>query len=103
MRIHRALAGALLAGGMLVASAVPAAASHVHVRALGNGQCVVLASDSGEADVQLPHTEEHAADRRHPLHVKVHLGQPGTRGGQEVVWVEGSPGDLEHCAGYVNG
>jgi hypothetical protein len=80
----------------------PAAADHTHVRQVGNGACVVLAEGSGEAGVQLPHQEDHAEDRRHPLHVKVHLGAAGTRGGDEVVWVKGSEGDLANCARYVN-
>jgi hypothetical protein len=89
--------------GLLSATVVaPAAADHTHVRQVGNGACVVLAEGSGEADVQLPHQEGYTADRRHPLHVKVHLGAAGTRGGDEVVWVKGSAGDLANCARYVN-
>jgi hypothetical protein len=30
--------------------------------------------------VQLPHAEDYAANRRHPLHVNVHLGRPGQVG-----------------------
>ncbi len=93
---------ALLATGMLLATASPAAATHTHVRQTGNGACVLLAAGSGEATVQLPHADEFSEDRRHPLHVKVHLGEAGTRGGEAVVWVLGSAGDLANCDGYVN-
>lgn len=58
----------------------PAAASHVHGKVLPNGDCVLLAPAGGEKDVQLPGTaDEYPASRRHPLHVKVHLGVPGTQ------------------------
>ncbi len=98
----RALRTVALAAILVVASAAPALASHTHVRMTGNGSCVVLAAHGGEHDVQLPHAEEFAENRRHPLHVNVHLGQAGTRQGEAVVWVQGSPGDLANCAGYVN-
>jgi hypothetical protein len=103
MRPRRALSLTLVTGALLATSALPASASHTHVRLLGNGQCVVLAADSGEAAVQLPHADEFAPDRRHPLHVNVHLGTAGMRQGEHVVWVQGSPGDLANCDGYVNG
>ncbi|MFA9431679.1 hypothetical protein [Egicoccus sp. AB-alg2] len=102
MRARRTAVLAAAAGAMVLGSALPAAADHAHVRQLGNGQCVVLAEGSGEASVQLPHYEELPENRRHPLHVKVHLGEPGTRQGEHVVWVKGSADDLANCAGYVN-
>lgn len=69
-----------LAALMVGASALPAAADHTHFRVLGNGQCVLLAPDGGEKDVQLPHAEAFPANRQHPLHVNVHLGMPGEVG-----------------------
>jgi hypothetical protein len=64
----------LTAAGGLVMSATPAAAAHVHFRVLGNGQCVLIAPDGGEKYVELPHA---GPGPRHPLHVNVHLGEPG--------------------------
>lgn len=92
---------AILAIAVLFGSALPASATHTHVRMTGNGACVVLAANGGEHDVQLPHASG-AENRRHPLHVKVHLGEPGERGGDTVVWVQGSDGDIANCDGYVN-
>lgn len=97
----RALGIGLVVLAMLV-SALPASASHTHVRMTGNGACVILAANGGEHDVQLPHADEFAENRRHPLHVNVHLGEPGSRRDQTVVWVQGSTGDLDNCSGYVN-
>jgi hypothetical protein len=102
MRNHRILAVALAAGATLTTTALPASASHSHVRLLGNGNCVVLAPEGGEVDVQLPHADGYAENRRHPLHVNVHLGAAGARGGEAVVWVRSSAGATENCAGYVN-
>lgn len=94
--------------GMLVAfawagMAGPASASHTHVLQLGNGQCVILAQWGNEKYVQLPHADEFDENRQHPLHVKVHLGEPGTRNGESVIFVKGSPGDIENCESYANG
>jgi hypothetical protein len=60
----------------LVATAPAAHADHVHFVVTGAG-CVLLAPDGGEKYVQLPHADEFAANRQHPLHVNVHLGRPG--------------------------
>jgi len=65
---------------LLGANAVPAQADHVHFRDLGGGQCVLLAPDGGEKYVQLPHADDFPANRQHPLHVNVHLGEPGAGG-----------------------
>lgn len=92
----------LLAAVVLIGSAMPASATHTHVRMTGNGACVVLAGGGGESAVQLPHADEFAENRRHPLHVNVHLGEPGTRKGESVVWVKGSDADRANCVGYVN-
>ena len=56
------------------------AADYVHFRVVGSGECVLLAPDGGEKDVELPNAEECASNRRHPLHVNVHLGRPGEVG-----------------------
>jgi hypothetical protein len=102
MRKHRTLAVVLATGAMLATSALPASANHTHVRLLGNGNCVVLAPEGGEIDVQLPHADGFTANRRHPLHVNVHLGPAGMRGGDDVVWVRYSDGATTNCVGYVN-
>lgn len=67
------------AAGVLVA-APPAHADHTHFRVLGSGACVLLAPNGGEKDVELPHADTFAENRRHPLHVNVHLGRPGEVG-----------------------
>lgn len=92
----------VIAAFLVLALAAPAMASHTHVRMTGNGSCVILAANGHEHDVQLPHADEFAPNRQHPLHVNVHLGKPGTRQGEMVVWVQGSAGDLANCDGYVN-
>lgn len=98
----KALRTSILATILVVGSAAPAMASHTHVRMTGNGSCVVLAAGGGEKSVQLPHADEFPENRQHPLHVKVHLGEPGIRQGETVIWVQGSAGDLANCNGYVN-
>jgi hypothetical protein len=70
---------------LLVANAMPAQADHVHFRVLGDGECVLLAPDGGEKYVQLPHADEFPENRQHPLHVNVHLGQPGAVSGDIYV------------------
>lgn len=97
----RRLATIAITAGVVVALAIPASASHTHVMQTGNGACVVLAANGGEKEVQLPYADG-AENRRHPLHVEVHLGEPGTRHGETVIWVADSSGDTENCSGYVN-
>jgi hypothetical protein len=84
--MKRLLGPAIGAGLLLALAATPALASHTHVKSLGNGQCVLLAHEAGEESVVLPLSVfEHnpnvdippTADRMHPLHVLVHLGQAG--------------------------
>jgi hypothetical protein len=104
LRTTRIATTALLSGVALVLTALPASADHAHVRAVGgDGRCVILAEGSGEGHVQLPGYDHLPENRRHPLHVKVHLGQPGMRDGEPVVWVKGSPEDAANCTSYVNG
>lgn len=91
-----------LATGLLVGLALPAAATHTHVRMTGNGDCVILAANGHEDEVVLPHSSD-PEGKRHPLHVNVHLGPAGERQGETVVWVLGSPAGNAACSsGYVN-
>jgi hypothetical protein len=83
---RRLLLIALLAVGGLLGGAAPAAADHTHFQMVGNGQCVLLAPDGGEKYVQLPHADQFPANRQHPLHVNVHLGQPGQVGAIYVAY-----------------
>lgn len=100
-----AIAGvAALTLGMLIPAV--AHAEHTHVRVIGNGQCVVIAEDSGEQSVTLPDVVfdnnpnvdiSPSSGRNHPLHVLVHQGKPGEVG---RIFVKG-PADP--CDGeYVN-
>lgn len=51
----------------------------MHGKVLSNGECALLAPNGGEKYVQLPGTEdEYTENRKHPLHVNVHLAVPGT-------------------------
>jgi hypothetical protein len=78
--LRRVLLIVPVAAASVVLPASPAAADHTHFRVVGTGACVLLAPDGREKDVQLPHAEGYAANRRHPLHVNVHLGRPGQVG-----------------------
>lgn len=78
-------AGATLA--VLALSAGPAAATHVHGKVLPNGDCVLLAPSGGENEVQLPGEDGYPDNRRHPLHVKVHLGVPGAEAQPGTIFV----------------
>jgi hypothetical protein len=71
---------ALIVGTVTMAGASPAVADHVHSMQLGNGACVLLAHEGGEGEVELPFATDAQieAHRAHPLHLLVHLGQPGT-------------------------
>jgi hypothetical protein len=84
--VKRLVGSAIGAGLLLALAATPALASHTHVMALGNGECVLLAANGGEEDVALPMAVfarnpnvdiAPAPDRLHPLHVLVHKGVPG--------------------------
>ena len=78
--IRRASVTALIVGTVTMAGAAPAFADHVHSKQLGNGACVLLAQQGGEGQVELPFATDAQVDahRAHPLHLLVHLGQPGT-------------------------
>jgi hypothetical protein len=84
--MKRLIRPAIGAGLLLALAAAPVLASHTHVMAIGNGECVILAANGGEDDVALPASVfDHnpnvditaAPDRLHPLHVLVHKGVPG--------------------------
>lgn len=110
---NRFVLGAGAALGVVVMWAGPASASHTHVRVLANGDCVVLAADGAESDIDLSGTGvfEHnpnvdvapAPGRNHPLHVLVHKGAAGD---VQRIEVQGSPGDPCHgpsaTGEYVN-
>lgn len=107
---RRLLMVAMTALLALTLMAGPAAATHAHGKILPNGDCALLAPDGGEQEVQLPGTEEYAENRRHPLHVYVHLGVPGTEAQPGTIFVAiGDDGSLtaaayELCGGeFVNG
>ena len=118
MSAKRMVATTALAALGIVAAAAPALADHTHVLILPNGKCAILAQNGNEKDLILPSVllannptadADDAAggidnlpmNRRHPLHVLVHLGVPGADG---HIAVMGSAADP--CAGtedYVNG
>lgn len=97
---------ATVAVAAVLLGAAPASADHVHFRVLGNGDCVLLAAKGGEQHVQLPGAGG-AENRRHPLHVKVHLGRPGDVGQVHVAYPASgvlTPEAVELCGGeFVNG
>ena len=104
------LIGPVLGAGVLLALGAPAAlASHHHVMAVGGGQCVVLAANGGEDEVELPQSVfdnnpnvdiTAAPDRLHPLHVLVHKGVPGDH---NAIAVAGTAEAAALCpAGIVN-
>jgi hypothetical protein len=106
MRGRLILAGPF-AVAVVLANAIPALADHTHFRIVGDGECVLLAVDGGEKDVQLPHADDFAANRQHPLHVNVHLGQPGEVGQVYVAYAADgvlTPEAEAFCGGtFVNG
>ena len=83
--IRRTAAAAIIAGTVSIAGAGTAVADHVHSKQVGNGACVLLAQQGGEGDVDLPFASaaQIEANRAHPLHLLVHLGQPGAEAGVE--------------------
>ncbi len=90
--LRRVLLIVPVAAASALLPASPAAADHTHFRVVGNGACVLLAPEGGEKYVQLPHAEGYAVNRRHPLHVNVHLGRPGQVG--QVYVAYGADGAL---------
>ena len=112
----------LLALGVAVAlslaGASVASADHTHVLILPNGSCAILAANGNEKYLVLPEVlfsnnpnvdaddaagglDDLPLNRRHPLHVLVHLGVPGADGDIAVM---GSAQDPCAATGnYVNG
>ena len=103
---------------LVLAGASVARADHTHVLILPNGSCAILAASGNEKYLVLPEVlfsnnpnvdADDAAgglqglplNRRHPLHVLVHLGVPGADGDIAVM---GSAQDPCAATGnYVNG
>jgi hypothetical protein len=103
---------------ILIGGAGSALADHTHVLILKSGKCVILAEGGNEKYVVLPSVlfannpnadaddeagglENLPMNRRHPLHVLVHLGVPGADGDIAVMGSDADP-----CAAtgkYVNG
>lgn len=97
MMIIKTLTTAALAAGLLGASAGVAGAEHTHSLKTGDGSCVLLAENGGEDNVQLPFASG-PQDRRHTLHVLIHMGEPGEH---VSIGVQGAGSDP--CPGdYVN-
>jgi hypothetical protein len=102
----------------LLAGASVARADHTHVLILPNGNCAILSAAGNEKYTILPDVlfannpnvdaddaagglEGLPLNRRHPLHVLVHLGVPGSDGDIAVM---GSAADPCAATGnYVNG
>jgi 3-deoxy-D-arabino-heptulosonate 7-phosphate (DAHP) synthase len=109
---------AIGAAVMLLGGAAAALADHTHVLILPNGKCAILATNGNEKYLVLPSVlfannpnvdaddaagglENLPMNRRHPLHVLVHLGVPGADGDIAVM---GSADDPCAATGnYVNG
>lgn len=114
----RRLLVAGLATVFVLAAASVARADHTHVLILPNGKCAIVAAAGNEKFTILPDVlfrnnpnvdaddavgglENLPLNRRHPLHVLVHLGVPGADGDIAVM---GSPQDPCAATGdYVNG
>jgi hypothetical protein len=107
-----------MTAALLLGSTGVARADHTHVLILPNGKCAILSANGSEKYVILPSVlfannpnadaddaagglENLPMNRRHPLHVLVHLGVPGADGDIAVMGSAEDP-----CAGtdnYVNG
>jgi hypothetical protein len=102
MTIRRMAVAAVVLGTASFIGAGTASADHVHSKQVGNGSCVLLAQNSGEGEVDLPFAtdDQVAANRAHPLHLLVHLGQPGDN---FAIGVAGTASDPCNDTGdYVN-
>ena len=115
--LQRGLIAATTAALLLTGAGV-ARADHTHVLILPNGKCAILAAEGNEKYLILPTVlfnnnpnvdaddaagglADLAMNRRHPLHVLVHLGVPGADGDIAVM---GSAQDPCVATGnYVNG
>lgn len=97
-KVFRAVAAAVTVGAVGVSSAGTVSATHTHSMETGNGSCVLLAQNGGETNVTLPHADG-PENRRHPLHVNVHLGAPGRSG---EIGVQGTSSDPCLGGDYLN-
>ena len=103
---------------LVLADASTARADHTHVLILPNGKCAILAAAGNEKYKVLPDVlfannpnvdaddaagglERLPLNRRHPLHVLVHLGVPGADGDIAVMGSAQDPCDA--TGNYVNG
>lgn len=94
----KTIAVAFTVGTIALFGAGTAKADHTHSMETGNGSFVLLAQNGGEDDVTLPHADG-PDNRRHPLHVNVHLGAPGR---SDKIGVQGTTSDLCPSGGYLN-
>jgi hypothetical protein len=96
--VLRTIAAAVTVGTVSLFGAGTVSATHTHSMETGNGSCVLLAQNGGEDDVTLPHADG-PDNRRHPLHVNVHLGAPGRSG---KIGVQGTGSDPCLGGDYLN-
>lgn len=94
------IAAALTIGTIGLFGSGTASATHTHSMRTGNGSCVLLAQNGGEKYVTLPHATG-LETRRHPIHVNVHLGEPGV-GGHIEIGVAGTLTDPCQNGDYLN-
>src|ERR687892_2757000 len=107
-----------MAAMLVLAGAGIARADHTHVLILPNGSCAILAAEGNEKYQILPAVlfsnnpnadaddaagglENLPLNRRHPLHVLVHLGVPGADGDIAVMGSDADP--CVATGNYVNG
>lgn len=76
-----------LTAAIAATTALPAFATHTHVRHVGQGDdCVIVAANGGEGTVSLPFADEvYPEGKRHPMHVLVHMGEPNRSGDWSVL------------------
>ena len=101
---RKSLVGAAAAAGAVLLLSAPASATHTHVRVLKSGDCVVLADNGAEKDIDLsrggvydhnPNVDSSpAGGRNHPLHILVHKGAAG-----DVQRIEVMGSGTDPCAG----
>lgn len=90
-KVPMTIAAAFTMGTIGLFATGTASATHTHSKATGNGSCVLLAQNGGEKDVILPNAAG-PENRRHPIHVNVHLGEPGA-GNHIKIGVAGTASD----------
>ena len=98
MRTTKVMSAAAVVVSVLAVGGGTAYADHVHSVETGNGSCVLLAENGGEKYVNLPFATG-PENRQHPLHVLVHLGEPGQH---IVIGVAGTASDPCLGGDYVN-